>query len=75
MINEEDDIDFSKMSYFYFECKECRERWFSTMCYCPRCKGVFEFRILSIEEAQEQMIQNIQNNIIRDHYVMLMEDK
>ena len=57
------------ISYFYFECKKCKERWVSTMCYCPKCKGVYEFRILSIEEAQDEMIQNIIKD--RIHYVML----
>jgi len=58
-----------EISYFYFECEKCGERWASTMCYCPKCKGVSKYRILSMEEAQEEMIQNIIKD--RIHYVML----
>ena len=70
MVYDEDDIHYGKISYFYFECKKCRERWTSTMGYYPKCKGEQKFKILSLEDgASEQMIQDI----IRDriHYIML----
>ena len=61
------------ISYFYFECKRCGERWFSTFCQCPRCKRVRKFRILSEEEAHDQLMQNFLADKI--HYVMLIEEE
>jgi hypothetical protein len=61
-----------EITYFFFECKKCSERWVSTFHYCPRCKTKEKFRILSEAEAQEQMIQNMIADKI--HYVMLMEE-
>lgn len=66
-------MKITEITYFYFECKKCNERWVSTFHYCPHCKTKEKFRILSAEEAQEQMIQNIIADKI--HYVMLMEEE
>jgi hypothetical protein len=71
MIYDEEDIDYNKITYYYFECKECKERWFSTFAYCPRCHRVHRFKILSHEEAQGALIQNMIEDQI--HFVMLNE--
>ena len=57
------------ISYFYFECKVCGERWFSTFCQCPRCKNVNKYKILSEEEANNYFMEQMMENI---HYVFLV---
>jgi len=64
------DEKHGKITFFYFECKKCKERWASTFVYCPKCKTKEKFRILSLEEAEEQHIQNMISE--RIHYMMLM---
>lgn len=58
-----------KISYFYLECKTCRERWFSTFCICPRCRKVTKFKILSEEEADNYRMEKFFENQI--HFVMM----
>ena len=72
-IFDENDIHYRNITYFYFECKKCNERWASTMVYCPNCKAQEKFRILSLEEAEEQHIQNMIAE--RIHYMMLMGER
>lgn len=54
--------------WFYFECKVCGWRWFSTCCQCPFCEKVVKFRILSEEQIHEYFIQTMESNI---HFVFL----
>lgn len=40
---------------FWFQCKVCGEKWFSSFCLCPSCNKVNKFKILSGEQAIEAM--------------------
>ena len=59
--------------FFFFECKNCRTRWISTMCYCPHCKGVYKFKILDSQEYEDQVF--IQMLADKFHYAMLLGEK
>jgi hypothetical protein len=47
---------------FWFECKICHERWMSAFCYCPKCNKVNKFKILSGEQAYNEMQSNAYMN-------------
>ena len=64
------------ISFFYFECKFCKERWFSTFCYCPRCKRVRKFKILSEEELNAHLMENFLSSFANQiHYVLMREEE
>jgi hypothetical protein len=63
----------SNISWFYFECKTCGERWFSTCCECPRCKKIRKFKVLSEETIEEYFFtMDMMENI---HFVFLAGGK
>ena len=66
-------LKHNDIAYFYFECKKCGERWFSTFNYCPKCKGNEKFKILSSELAEEALMESMIAD--RIHYVMLMGER
>ena len=67
---DSEEFDPDDIVFFYFECKRCGERWFSTFCQCPGCKRVRKFRILDIDLYREQLAIN---ELFSDriHYVFL----
>ena len=58
---------------YMFECKSCKERWFSSFCQCPKCGKVRKFKILSSEQAAQVIRENqlIQQSV----YGLLLEDR
>lgn len=66
----DDIVEENAAVFFYFECKECGERWMSMFCQCTRCKRVRKFRILDQSEFETQCIMDeIAKNF---HYVELI---
>jgi Zn finger protein HypA/HybF involved in hydrogenase expression len=57
--------------FFFFECNECREQWFSTFGKCPRCHRE-DFQILDAQAAKDAKINMM---LLNDqiHYVFLTE--
>jgi Zn finger protein HypA/HybF involved in hydrogenase expression len=68
----QEDKGIPVITFFYFECKECRERWFSTFGFCPRCKKI-KFKILDDEEAHAHFMEQMFSEQI--HYVFLNREK
>jgi len=66
MFNED---KITSVTYFYFECKKCRERWFSTFGICPSCKRVVKFKILDDEQAHAHFMEQMFSEQL--HYVFL----
>lgn len=64
--------DIPVITFFYFECKKCRERWFSTFGFCPSCQKV-NFKILSDEEANTHFMEQMFSDQI--HYIFLTGGK
>lgn len=52
VVNQDDKL------MYWFECKVCRERWMSAFCYCPKCHRVNKYKILSGEQAFQEMKAN-----------------